>query len=341
MPQKKTQRVTRKEVARQAGVSTATISYVINNGPRPVAAETRERILRAIEQLGYYPNELARSLRRQQTTTIGLVIPDLLNPVYASLARSLEKICFEHGYVVVVCSTNRDMDKERRFAELLRAKQVDGVVFLPDSASLEAIDILCQAHVPVVVLEHDVPGQHCITLNDLRGGMIGTGHLLDLGHRRIGFIQQEPNYTTSRRRLEGSFLALRQAGLEPDPGLVVACESDHAAGAAAMDRLLALAEPPSAVFAHNDVIALGAMHAIQKAGLFVPGDISVMGYDDIASAAFFAPALTTISYPKDAMARSAAQHLLVMIDPRCEPPEPTTELLPVELVIRQSTALAR
>ncbi len=341
MPKKKTQRVTRKEVARQAGVSTATISYVINNGPRPVAAETRERILRAIEQLGYYPNELARSLRRQQTTTIGLVIPDLLNPVYASLARSLEKICFEHGYVIIVCSTNRDMDKERRFAELLRAKQVDGVVFLPDSASLEAIDILCEAHVPVVVLEHDVPGQHCITLNDLRGGMIGTEHLLDLGHRRIGFIQQEPNYTTSRRRLEGASLALRQAGLEPDPALIVACESDHAAGAAAMDRLLALVEPPSAVFAHNDVIALGAMHAIQKAGLSVPGDISVMGYDDIASAAFFAPPLTTISYPKDAMARSAAQRLLMMIDPHCEPPAPTTELLPVELVIRQSTALAR
>src|SRR5260370_949835 len=129
----KTKRVTREDVARRAGVSTATVSYVINNGPRPVAATTRSRVLSTIAELGYYPNELARSLRVKQTLTVGLVIPDLLNPFYTGLAHSLEDICFGRGYVLIVCSTNREADKERRFAELLRAKQVDGVVFLPDS----------------------------------------------------------------------------------------------------------------------------------------------------------------------------------------------------------------
>src|SRR5215813_13138486 len=146
----KSKRVTREDVARRAGVSTATVSYVINNGPRPVAAATRSRVLETIAALGYYPNELARSLRVKQTLTVGLVIPDLLNPVYTGLAHSLEDICFSRGYVLIVCSTKREADKERRFAELLRAKQVDGVVFLPDSESMEALTVLQEAHVPVV-----------------------------------------------------------------------------------------------------------------------------------------------------------------------------------------------
>src|SRR5262249_10863797 len=136
--------VTRKDVAERAGVSTATVSYVINNGPRPVADETRERVLKAIAELGYYPNQLARSLAMKQTLTIGFVIPDFMNPIYASLAQQVEDICFSNGYMVFVCDTHRDREKEIRIAELLRSKQVDGVAFLPDAGSLEAIDLLEQ-----------------------------------------------------------------------------------------------------------------------------------------------------------------------------------------------------
>src|SRR5512133_3513669 len=184
---RKSRRVTREDVARLAGVSTATVSYVINNGPRPVASPTRERILSAIAELGYYPNELARSLRIKQTSTIGFVIPDLLNPVYTGLASRLEELCFRRGYVVIVCSTNRQANKERRLAEMLRAKQVDGVVFLPDAESMDALAIFRDAHVPTVILEHDIESMPCIAIDDYRGGFIGTEHLIHLGHRRIGF----------------------------------------------------------------------------------------------------------------------------------------------------------
>lgn len=340
---KRSKRVTRTDVARRAGVSTATISYVINNGPRAVAPETRERVLRTIAELGYYPNELARSLRIQQTSTVGLVIPDLLNPFYAGLARSLEDICFNQGYVVIVCSTNREADKERRFAELLRAKQVDGVVFLPDSQSIDAISILTAAHVPTVVLEHDFPNLHCIAIDDRRGGQLATEHLLNLGHRRIAFIQQQTSHTTSRYRLEGYRQAMRNAGIMPDPALVVTSDSNPASGAAAMARLLALRSErrATAVVAHNDIIALGALHALRTAGLAVPSDVSVVGYDDIASAAFYAPPLTTISYPKAAMARAAANRLFAMMSEQGDSLPPFTELLPVELAIRESTGPAR
>jgi LacI family transcriptional regulator len=298
-------------------------------------------VLSTIAELGYYPNELARSLRVKQTLTVGLVIPDLLNPFYTGLAHSLEDICFGRGYVLIVCSTNREADKERRFAELLRAKQVDGVVFLPDSESMDAIGILREAHVPVVVLEHDIEGLSCIAIDDFRGGCLATEHLIGLGHRRIGFIQQQPNYTTSRRRLDGYQAVLQENDLTVEQSLLVSCESGPVGGAAAMATLLARRLDISAVVAHNDVIALGVIHAIRQAGLSVPHDISVVSYDDIASAAFYAPPLTTISYPVEAMAKSAARHLFGMMDANTQSvdlPGPSTELLPVHLIVRQSTA---
>lgn len=338
MPAAKTRKITREDVARRAGVSTATISYVINNGPRPVAADTRARVLRAIAETGYYPNEVARSLRIKQSSTIGLVIPDLMNLYFAGLARSLEEICFNRGYTLFVCSTNRETDKELRFAEMLRAKQVDGVVFIPDSESMAAITTLRQAHVPVVVLEHDLPGLPCLAVDDFRGGFLATDHLIGQGHRRIGFIEQRPGHTISQRRQEGYRAALDAAGLAIDPSLLVAAESTHASGAKAMETLLARRSGITAVFAHNDVIALGAMHAIHQAGLSIPGDISVVGYDDIASAAFYCPPLTTISYAKESLALAAARKLFTMMDSDRDPVETTTELLPVSLIVRESTA---
>ncbi len=332
---RKSKRVTREDVARLAGVSTATVSYVINNGPRPVASDTRERILRAIAELGYYPNELARSLRIRQTLTIGVVIPDLLNPVYTGLACLLEELCFRKGYVMIVCSTNRQANKERRLAEMLRAKQVDGVVFLPDSESMDALTIFRDAHVPTVILEHDIESMPCVAIDDYRGGFIGTEHLIHLGHRQIGFIQQQPTYTTSQRRLHGYLNALHDHGIEPDRSLIVTCDSGYRGGMEAMRVLLGRV---TAVFAHNDVIALGVMRAIYDARLTVPGDISVVGYDDITSSAYYMPPLTTVSYPAEAMAHSAARQLFGMLSSDHGAQRPVTEFLPVHLQVRQSTA---
>jgi LacI family transcriptional regulator len=334
----KRNRVTREDVAERAGVSTAVVSYVVNNGPRPVSAETRARVLAVIDELGYYPNELARGLRTQQTLTVGLIVPNLNNPVYAQVATSLKSVCLEAGYLVLLCNSERNQELEQRFVHMLRAKQVDGVVVIPSHDPLEMVDLLAGAHIPTVVLEHDLPGVDCIVVDDFTGGRLATEHLVALGHRRIGFIRYTAFTAISARRLDGHRASLDAAGLPFDPALLIECEDTHAAGCDAVERLLALADPPTAIFTHNDVLALGAMHAIQSRGLAIPRDVSIVGYDDTPSSAYFNPPLTTVRFPTDEIGRAAATTLMDLMQ-NDAPPAPRTVTLPVELIVRASTAV--
>lgn len=333
-------RVTHKDVAERAGVSVATVSYVLNNGPRPVSAETRVRVEEAIAELGYYPNELARSLRLQQSSTIGLILPNVMNPVFGEIARELESVCTQEGFLVLLCNSDRQHEREERFIQMLRAKQVDGVVITPHSEPLALIKPLVQARIPVIVLEHDLPGVHCIGMDEMQGGRIATQYLVDLGHRRIALVKRLPTSALSRQRAVGYQQALADAGLPYDPQLVLECAAGQAAGAQAMQQLLALREPPTAVFTHNDVLAMGALHAIHSAGLTVPGDISVVGYDDITSAAYFSPPLTTVRSPKAEMGVLAGRTILQLVRQKDVLPTQTVTL-PVELVVRRSTAPPR
>ena len=330
-------RVTHKDVAERAGVSVATVSYVLNNGPRPVAPETRARVEEAIAELGYYPNELARSLRLQQSSTIGLILPNVMNPVFGEIAHELENICTQEGFLVLLCNSDRQHDREERFIQMLRAKQVDGVVITPHREPVTLIKPLLQAHIPVVVLEHDLPNVHCITLDEVQGGRIATQHLIELGHRRIALIRRKPTSALSTQRITGYQQALVAANIPYEPTLVIECDAGQAAGAQAMQHLLTHAEPPTAVFTHNDVLAMGALHAIRCAGLRVPDDISVIGYDDITSAAYFSPPLTTMRSPKAEMGILAGHTILQLV--RQKEPLPLQKItLPVELVVRASTA---
>ncbi|HRW06460.1 MAG TPA: LacI family DNA-binding transcriptional regulator [Caldilineaceae bacterium] len=330
-------RITYKDVAEHAGVSVATVSYVLNNGPRPVSAATRRRVERVIDELGYYPNEVARSLRLQQSSTIGLMIPNATNPVYAEIARELERICSEAGFVVLLCNSDRQAVREEKFVQTLRAKGVDGVVLLPHQQPEALLEPLRLAHIPTVVLEHDLPNVHCVCIAEEDGGRIATQHLIDLGHRRIAHIRRHPTSAQSTLRIVGYRSALAAADIPYDPALIFECGPGHAAGTEAMQRLLMLSNPPTAVFTHNDVLAIGAMHAVHGAGLSVPRDISVVGYDDIASAAFFNPPLTTVRHPKAEIGTLAAHTLLRLIQ-RNEPTQPQTVVVPVELIVRGSTA---
>jgi len=240
--------VTRKEVAERAGVSVAVVSYVVNNGPRPVSPETGAKVKKAIKELGYFPNELARSLSKKQTATIGLIIPNLTNPVFAEIADSLEKACAAEGYMVMLCGTGRDPVKEKKLAETLRAKQVDGVVIIPSQTPQAILSPFKLAHTPTVVLEHDLPGTHCIAIDDRQGGRLATQHLLSLGHRRIGLIKREPTSALSTLRFVGYCDMLAEANIPFDPALVIESKAGQAAGYDAMQKLLALPEPPTAVF---------------------------------------------------------------------------------------------
>jgi LacI family transcriptional regulator len=334
----KRQRANHKDVANLAGVSVATVSYVINNGPRPVSLEARKKVEAAVAELGYYPNELARSLRLQQSSIIGVVIPRLTNPVYGEIVRDLESVCSEAGFLVLLCNSEREQAREQKFVQMLRAKHVDGVVITPDHDPLELIGPLLQARIPVVVLEHDLPGINCIAIDELAGGRMATQHLLDLGHRKIAMLKHAPTSALSSQRLVGYRQALEAAGITFDPTLVLECEGTHRGGELAMRQLLELRRPPTAVFAHNDVLAIGAYHAIRQAGLSVPEDISVIGYDDITSAAYLAPPLTTVHSPKAEMGALAAETLLRLIA-QPDRTAPSVITLPVRLVVRGSTAV--
>jgi LacI family transcriptional regulator, galactose operon repressor len=330
-------RVTRDDVAERAGVTPSTVSYVINNGPRPVSAAARERVLKAIADLGYQPSDVARSLRSRRSMTLGLVIPNTANPFYAEVARAVEEIGFERGYTVFLCHSSHLPEREQRYAEMLRAKHVDGAIFHPTTADLRPLTFLSQAGIQVVVLERSVPGYHCFVADERHGGYLATRHLLDLGHRRIGCVVRTGDLTSSTARVEGYRAALAEVGLPLDERLIVESDFGYAAGAAAARRLLALAPRPTALVTHNDIIAIGAIKAASDSGLRVPEDLSLAGYDDIAQASYSVPALTTIDYPKHRMGRAAAQLLLDLLAGR-ETLPPATIVLPVRLVVRGSTA---
>ena len=329
--------MTRDDVAARAGVPPSTVSYVINNGPRPVSRAARERVVKAIAELGYHPSEVARSLRTRRTRTIGLVIPDIANPFYGEVARAVEEVSSERGYTVILGHSNHRPEREGRYTQVLRSKQVDGVIFYPVTSDLDPIHSLRQAGIQVVVLERAVPGYHCIVADDYRGGYQATRHLLDLGHRRIGCVVRAEDPTSSIARVEGYRAALADAGVPIDEYLIVECEFGYAGGEMAAQRLLKLPRRPTAVVTHNDIIAIGAMKALVEAGLHVPTDVSLVGFDDIALASYVHPPLTTVFYPKDQMGRAAAELLLRLLAHE-EVGSPTVTTLPVHLVVRASTA---
>jgi LacI family transcriptional regulator len=211
------------------------------------------------------------------------------------------------------------------------------VVIIPSESPEEILEPLQQAHIPIVVLEHDLPNIHCVAINDVQGGQLATEHLLSLGHRRIGMIRRKPSSAMSKLRYEAFRNSLQAAGVPFEPELVVECDAGQASGFAAMQHLLALAEPPTAVFTHNDVLAIGAISATYHAGLTVPNDISIVGYDNTIQATYSNPPLTTVKIPIADMGRVAGKTILDLArNSNSFPPQITT--LPVELIVRASTA---
>lgn len=329
-------RITHKDVAARAGVSVATVSYVLNDGPRPVSPETRARVQAVIDELGYYPNEIARSLRLKQSSTVGLLIPNVTNPFYAEVARSLESYCHEAGFLVMLCNSGGQEDREVKYIQALRAKQVEGLVVLPYSDPAALLRPVMQTRIPTVLLEHELRGVSCIAIEEYEGGRLATEHLLDLGHRRIALLRQTETSALSRQRIDGYRAALEQAGVPYDASLVVECDGTQADGDRITRELLQRTQPPTAVFAHNDLVAQGVCHAVRTEGLSVPQDISVVGYDDISSSAYLNPPLTTVRFPKAEMGRLAGELIVGLL----KRPHSSARkvILPTELIVRRSTA---
>ena len=267
-----------RDVAERAGVSVTSVSHVINE-TRPVSYELRERVLAAMEELGYQPNRLACSLRSGKTQTIGMIVPDSADPFFAEVARGIEDTAFENGYSLILCNSDANLGKEAFYTDVLVEKQVDGILFLAAGLSTERILDLQQRGMPVVVVDRELPGAHVdlVVTDNAGGGWSATRHLIDLGHRRIGYITAPSDLTLSEYRSTGYRKALEEAGIAADENLVVRGDFDFKSGYRAARQLLANDKQPTAIFASNDIMAIGAICAAVESGLQVPQDLSVVG----------------------------------------------------------------
>ncbi len=325
-----------REVAENAGVSYATVSHVINN-TRVVSPETRQRVLDAMAELDYRPNALARSLRQGKTNTLGLVLPDSANPFFAEISRSIEDEAFNKGYSVFLCNTELDIQRELFYVDVLSKKQVDGIIFVAAGDQADSLDFLAREGMPVVMIDRNLPiVQVDAVLTDHQlGGFLATRHLLQLGHSRIACIAGPSSITPSAERITGYRNALGQANIPYDEKLVIRGDYHSQSGMDITHSILQMDPRPTAIFALNDLMALGALRAAAEAGCSVPGDLAVVGYDDLELSQFTNPPLTTIAQPKKEIGLQAVSLLVERIAQNSRPPRRL--VLPPELIVRRST----
>lgn len=339
------------DVARLARVSPSTVSNVLNGRHDRMRPETRERVRQAIAQLGYAPSQVARQLKTGAVPIVGLIVPSVANPFWGAVARYVEEAALARGYQVLLCNAERDPERERRYAAVLWSHGVRGVIFGSSPLSFDHLLDLARRGLRVVAFDRQTQSADrvvvdSVAIDNALGGRLATEHLLDLGHRRIGFLSG-PIRTVSRLdRLAGYHAALAAAGLAPDPALVwegragrgLGDSEGAELGRAGAQALLAGTAPPTALVAINDMYALGACAGIRDRGLRIPGDVSVVGFDDIAPLAeIAAPPLTTVRQPLRAMMRAAVERLIGRVEGT--PNERPAHLIAIpELVVRASTA---
>jgi LacI family transcriptional regulator len=289
-------RVTITDVAHAADVSKTTVSHVLS-GKRPVAQPTRGRVEEAIRALGYRPDGLARSLRTRRTHMVALMIPDITNPFYPLLARGLED-GLDGDYRAFICNTDGARQREQEFLEEILDRRADGIVLDSFTMHPSGIASLVPEGIPVMRIGTtviDEPAHDTVHADDELGALAATRHLLERGHRRIGLVRGPAG--AGEKRTAGYLRALDEVGARPDPALVLSGEWTRSGGAAAARRLLALGEPPTAMFCANDVMALGVMDAARELDRTIPRDLALVGFDDIEAAALVSPPLTTVSNP--------------------------------------------
>lgn len=328
---------TMKQVAEQAGVSTTTVSHVINN-TRVVSEDVRARVQDVIAQLRYVPSAVARSLKNDRTHTIGMMVPNNSNPYFAELIRGIEDAAFKLGYNIILCNSYDDAGKQVAYIRVLMEKRIDGLILVSSGTDPELARFLADDQIPKVLVDREVSGVAAdfIESDHEQGGYLGTSYLLGLGHRAIACVSGPERLLTSRDRVAGYRRALAEAGVAFRPEWLVHSDFTSEGGYQAFRQLLALPRRPSAIFAGNDLMAIGGICAASEAGVQIPAQLSVMGYDDIALAAYSNPPLTTISQPKQEMGALTARVLLARMQ---NPDAPLRrELLQPALAVRKSTA---
>ncbi len=326
-----------KDVAKLAGVSTTTVSHVINK-TRFVAEDTSKAVWDAVSALNYSPSAVARSLKINTTKSIGMIITTSEAPYFAEIVLAVEDYCYREGYSLFLCNTQNDPEKIQNHLDMLIKKRVDGILVMCSEYTENSLALFNGTNVPMVVMDwgpNDGKSDRIID-HSFDGGYLATRHLIENGHKDIAIIAGNLFKTTAKARFDGFVKAMNEANLLVRPEWI--CENDFEpeAGYESMNQLLRLAEKPTAVVCACDTIALGAISAIGEKGLSVPHDISVIGYDNIHSSRFYSPPLTTVHQSKTRLGTMALQVLLERIQDSDAPHQPKTLEFYPELVIRQS-----
>lgn len=327
-----------KDVAQRAGVSISTVSRALNDTDYPVRPETRRRVLDAVRELGFRPNDLARGLISSRSRTIGLIIPDISNPYYPELSLGVESTAAEHGYSVVFCNTGRSAEKLEQYVDVLLQKRADGIILAGGGTqSRQASQVLTDFELAVALVgRHNLPFPS-VQIDNRKASKEATYHLLELGHQTVAFISGPLSLTSVQDRLLGYRDALAEHGLEPDDRLVREGDFEARSGYSAAMALLQGEPRPTAIFAANDRMAISVISAAADLGFNVPGDLSVVGFDDTIFASQIRPSLTTVAVPAFEMGRSVMKLLLGALNGE---EVPQIEWLSAELVVRESTGPA-
>ncbi|MEP6987279.1 MAG: LacI family DNA-binding transcriptional regulator [Chloroflexota bacterium] len=324
-----------RDVAKLAGVAPITVSRVINNDGY-FSEETRRKVEAAVLELDYIPNSLGPSLRSKRTQTLALVLSDITNPFWTTVARGVEDAANKRGYHIIIGNTDESAEKQEEYLLFLMKKQVDGFLFVP--ASYNVSNTLQKRHVPFVVLDRRFPSKQVDSVRgDSVGGAIGLiKHLLDFGHRRIAVITGRQDHTTAIDRVDGYLQALKEAGVN-DVHQIYWGEYTQQAGYENTVRVLQTNARPTAIFATNNFIAIGVMRALRDAGVRVPEDMSVVAFDDLPAAITVDPFFTVAAQPDYEMGQIATDLLLSRLAGN-GPEEPQEIVLPVEIIVRKSSA---
>jgi DNA-binding LacI/PurR family transcriptional regulator len=309
-------RVSIKDIARAADVSHSTVSRALSDSPL-VSAETKTRIQRLAEQMGYSPDAQARSLVMGRTQTIGVVVTTITDPFIAEIVEAIERTAHDRGYSVILASSNAEPEREIAAVEMLHSKRVDGVLVTSSRIGALYQDHLDRLGVPVVLVnshsEQSGPYTFAINVDNRHGGWLATDHLIELGHRRIAYVTGPADHSDDLDRLAGYREALRLAGIAFDPTLVVPGTGRAGGGERAWPVLSGLANPPTAIFCYNDMTAIGLLRAVRQASVSVPQDLAVVGFDDIPFASYVQPSLSSVAQPKPEMGRQATEMILALM----------------------------
>ena len=326
-----------RDVAKLAGVSPITVSRVINNAGY-ISDETRWRVEEAIRQLGYVPNTLARSLRLRQTNTLALVLTDITNPFWTTVVRGVEDAASDAGFNVILCNTDESEVEQEKYLNVLLQKRVDGVLLVPVRCTRETVQIILNQNVPLVILDRHIPG---VEVDSVRCDSVGGGYdlvrlLLAKGHCKIAMLSGPQGVSSADDRVAGYHRALADAGLNLHNELVFYGEFTQASGYSMMKQALAVEPHLSAIFGGNNFITMGAFKAARDAGLCVPEDIAMVGFDDLPVELVIDPFFTVAAQPAYEMGKQATELLLAHIAGQ-DIPQFQEIILPTEIIVRRSS----